>query len=269
MGLKIAVCYEDQTITRLVEAKKLAASDRVRHARAEIAWLRKNWFADAAYARIGGKPLLLSFGFAGLTDREWEEVLPAGQRDVVYLSEHRRRSAAAGAFDWPVPKDYPASLERFFRLANDFPVAMPVAFPRFHDIYAEAEVQPSRGSIADDGGRTWADTLQRALESLAPAIQLATWNDWGEGTAIEPSLEFGYRDLETLQRLRRELVDSRFAYNHEDLRLPHRLYRLRRLPVNGPELKAGLDQAARLLATGSPGEARRVLDELERVPPER
>jgi hypothetical protein len=27
-------------------------------------------------------------------------------------------------------------------------------------------------------------------------IQIATWNDWGEGTVVEPSREFGYRDLE-------------------------------------------------------------------------
>jgi len=25
-------------------------------------------------------------------------------------------------------------------------------------------------------------------------VQIATWNDWGEGTGIEPTAEFGYRD---------------------------------------------------------------------------
>lgn len=33
-------------------------------------------------------------------------------------------------------------------------------------------------------------------------VQIATWNDWGEGTGIEPTVEFGNRDLLTIQRLR-------------------------------------------------------------------
>jgi len=36
LGLRFAVCYEDQTIPRLVEAGRLAASDRVRHAQREL-----------------------------------------------------------------------------------------------------------------------------------------------------------------------------------------------------------------------------------------
>jgi hypothetical protein len=263
LGLKIAVCYEDQTIAKLVEAKKLAAADRVQHARGEIAWLQKHWFADPAYVRLGGRPLLLSFGFDGLTDHEWEEVLPRAGDAPVYLSEHRRRSVAAGAFDWPVPKDHPASLERYYQGLKDWPVAMPVAFPRFHDIYAEARVHASWGRIPDDAGRTWVTTLRRALQSGAPLVQLATWNDWGEGTSIEPSEEFGYRDLEVVQRLRRELVEADFSPQPEDLRLAHRLLRLRHRQAEQPQRQVELSRIARLLAKGSAAEARSALQQLE------
>jgi hypothetical protein len=265
LGLKIAVCYEDQTISRLVEAGKLPAAERVKHARAEIDWLKKNWFANPAYVRLADKPLLLSFGFDGLADREWEEVLPRAGDGPLYLSEHRRRSVAAGAFDWPVPKDYPASLERYHERLKDLPVAMPVAFPRFHDIYAEAKVHASWGRIPDDEGRTLVRTLRRALETRAAFVQLATWNDWGEGTVVEPSEEFGYRDLEAVQRLRRELVDAGFACKPEDLRLPHRLFRLRRQQAGQAQRQLELDKIARLLATGALTEAQARLRELEQV----
>jgi hypothetical protein len=48
-------------------------------------------------------------------------------------------------------------------------------------------------------------------------IQIATWNDYGEGTVIEPSWKNGYKHLEELQR--------RFGseYSPVDLRLPERL----------------------------------------------
>lgn len=75
-------------------------------------------------------------------------------------------------------------------------------------------------------------TLEQALRSKASLIQIATWNDWGEGTIIEPSVEFGYRDLQTTQRLRRQHIEPRFTYKPEDLPLPVALYRLRKKHKN-------------------------------------
>ena len=140
---------------------------------------------------------------------------------------------------------------------------MPVAFPRFHDIYAEANVHESWGYIPDDNGRTWETTLTRALLSDAPLVQLATWNDWSEGTMIEPSEEFGYRDLELLQRLRRDLIDQEFTTKPNDLPLPYRLYRLRQTHSNSSQRKAELDELAQLIAKGSLPDAQAELVRLE------
>jgi hypothetical protein len=264
LGLKFAVCYEDQTIPKLVEARKVAAADGAKYARGELEWLQKNWFVEPNYVQLEGKPLFLSFGYDGLTDQEWQEVLRGLAKPPVYVSEHRRRPAGAGAFDWPAPKEYPASLDLFYKQAADLKPAIPVAFPRFHDIYEEGKAQKSYGRIQDDDGRTWAATLERALRSKAPVVQLATWNHWGEGTGIEPTVEFGYRDLEVVQRLRAELVQMDFDRKAADLRLPHRLYLLRQAQATRPELKKELDALAVLLAAGSVTEARRVIERLEK-----
>jgi len=259
IGLKIGICYEDQTIPKLVEVGEIAAHERVRHAQAVLEWLRKNWFADPSYLTLDGRPLLLSFGSSGLTDREWADVLSRGVSGPIYLSEHRRRPAAAGAFDWPVPKEGLASLDRFEKSAKDWPVAMPAAFPRFHDIYREAKVHDSYGSIPDANGQTFVTTLKRAVTSGAPFVQVVTWNDWGEGTAIEPSAEFGYRDLEAVQRLRREFVDLAFAPRQDDLRLVYQLYLLRRKEGTDIGLRRTNDEISRLLATGPVAAAREIL----------
>jgi hypothetical protein len=264
IGLKIGICYEDQTIPKLVEAGEIAAHDRVKHAKAVLEWLRKNWFAEPSYLRLDGRPVLLSFGHSGLTDLEWAEVLPRGAGGPIYLSEHRRRPTAAGAFDWPVPKEGLARLDRFEKAAKDWPVAMPAAFPRFHDSYREARVHDSYGTIPDDDGRTFVTTLQRAIKSGAPLVQVVTWNDWGEGTAIEPSVEFGYRDLEATQRLRRELVEPAFAARPDDLRLAHRLYLLRRKEATHVGLRTKNDEVSGLLATGRIAAAREILGRVER-----
>src|SRR5262249_45260447 len=157
------------------------------------------WFRDTAYLRIDGKPVLLSFGDSGLTGAEWSEAMRSEQGRILYFSEHYRRPAAAGAFDWPEPSLGFAALDTFYAEARNHAVSIPVAFPRFYDAYKMGKARESYPVIADDNGRTFIRTLERALKSGAPMVQIATWNDWGEGTSIEPSREFGYRDLEQIQ----------------------------------------------------------------------
>lgn len=240
LGLQVGICYEDQTIPKLVEQKRLPTGDRVKHAQGELEWLRAHWFSKPNYLKWNGKPVLLSFGRSGLNDMEWEQVLQTMNDAPVYLSEHQKRSAASGTFDWPQPQAGLASVDTYYRSVKEQavqsvkepPVFMPAAFPRFHDIYKAAKVQEGYPILPDDAGKTFATTLERGLNSGAPFVQIATWNDWGEGTIIEPSEEFGYRDLETIQRLRRER-DAHFAATPADLRLPYRLWRLRTLPGIG------------------------------------
>ncbi len=141
---------------------------------------------------------------------------------------------------------------------------MAVAYPRFHDIYEEAKVHPSWGKIDDDHGKTFAATLEKALRSGLPCIQISTWNDWGEGTVIEPSREFGYRDLEVVQHLRRQFIEPGFAGRPEDLRLPIVLYNLRKAVKDQPVLGRELDQAAQLLFKGDGKAAAKALESIER-----
>jgi hypothetical protein len=198
-----------------------------------------------------------------LSDAEWKRLWEGMPDPPLYLSLHRRRGVASGAFDWPLPQRGLKALDAFYEEARSWPVAVPVAFPRFHDIYKEAKVRESYGRIADDAGRTFAATLRRGLLSGSPVVQIATWNDWGEGTMVEPSAEFGDRDLQAVQRLRRELVEPGFPATAEDLRLPLRLFRLRKGSGRPPQAAATLDEIAHLLASNSPAKAREALDRIE------
>jgi hypothetical protein len=256
LQMKFVICYEDQTIPALVAANRLAVTDRVSHAAQEIQWLGKYWFKSPSYVRQDGQPVLLSFGQTGLTDNEWTQCLQQSQTPVKYFSQHLRRAAAVGAFDWPVPSEALPAWERFQRDSRNWPEAIPVAFPRFVDIYAEAKTGKSYGRLVDDGGQTFRTMLERSLQSNASPIQLATWNDWGEGTVIEPSFEFGYRDLETVQSLRRRYLDPQFSFGPADLSLPKQLLDQRR---ESPEAGAKLDQVAQWIAQGELEKARQAL----------
>ena len=114
-----------------------------------------------------------------------------------------------GAFAWvPVSEgktvDAPtwtkelASL--YAREAKDLRPFVAVAFPGYHDYYAQAGVGKSYGFIDSREGKTFAESLDQAMKSGAPFVQVATWNDYGEGTQVEPTIEHGSRDLTELQR---------------------------------------------------------------------
>ena len=255
LKMRFVICYEDQTIPALVKANRISPNERVSHAVSEIDWLGQYWFRSASYLKLDGKPLLLSFGHAGLTDEQWKACLSRSQPSIAYFSQDYRREGAQGGFGWPVPKLGLPHLERFLTTAKSWPAAIPVAFPRFNDIYREAGVSDGYPQIADDRGRTFVKTLRKAIDAQQAVVQIATWNDWGEGTQIEPSNEFGYRDLEAVQAMRQR-QDSNFQYTTEDLRLPHRLLELRREGI--ADVKE-LDQAILSASRGDLGQARRLI----------
>lgn len=185
---------------------------------------------------------------------------------VSYFSLHHRRTAAVGAFDWPLPSQGLKAVDRFLQTeTRGRTPAIPVAFPRFVDYYAEAKVGPSYGRIDDADGATLRTTARRALDAGQPIVQIATWNDWGEGTQIEPSREHGYRDLEILQTLRRETIEPGLKLQPSDLRLPFRLFTLRGAAKSaaGSDRARRLDAIAQHLARRETREAATLLDKFE------
>ena len=246
IGLSVAICYEDRTILELEKNGRLKKG-REHHAAREIKWLSKNWFSRKHYLRHKGKPLLLSFGVDNMSDKEWSRTLDMADLEIAYVSQANLRKKASGVFDWPVPSRGLAAQERFAKDNRDTPLAIPVAFPRFDDIYEQAGVHSSYGRIPDDGGRTFRNLVTKAIKNGRPFVQIATWNDWGEGTSIEPSVEFNTRDLAAIQNIRRDFLDKKFPYTSKDLRLPLELFNLRK---RGSVSSNDLNSVAALIAEG-------------------
>lgn len=259
-GLKFAIVYEDQTVKNLVEKGKWTTDNAVANGNALMRWVDREWFASPSYVRLVGRPLWMVFGPQYYQDADWPKLFEGLKHRPTYLSLHYRRNTSDGAYDWPLPGGGTTGsdkhLDDFYVQANDWPSAVPVAFPRFQDYYAQAGLHASWGSIDDQGGKMYETTLRRALRSRWPVVQLATWNDWGEGTQIEPSVEFGYRDLEATQRLIRESWP--LAYRAEDLRLPVALFKLRK-SAGDERSKRACDAISGLLFAGKTDAARKAL----------
>jgi hypothetical protein len=267
-GLKFAVCYEDQTVPKLIAAKRLGEAEAVAHGQRLLRWLEKEWFASPAYLTLEGRPVFLVFGPQYYKNEQWEQIFAGLRRRPQFFTQlDRRVPSAVGGFGWPIPNKGTENsfreLDAYYARAKTWSQQIPPAYPRFHDIYKEAGVHDSYGSIDDRAGKTYEETLERALKSRAAVTQLVTWNDWGEGTMIEPSVEFGYRDLEATQRLRRRHIEPRFRYAARDLRLPVQWFHLRQRYRDNPAVRAKLGAA---LHAGQLDKARTLLDTYEKEP---
>ncbi len=262
LKMKFVICYEDQTIPALVEGNRIKASERVSHATSEINWLGKYWFKSPSYVRLDDKPVMLSFGHSGLTNEDWGQCLKQLEVPISYFSQGFQRAGAVGGFGWPAPNQGLKHTEQFHIEAEQWANNIPVVFPRFVDIYRDAKVGDGYPELPDNEGTTFRNTLAWAIEAKPQMIQLATWNDWGEGTQIEPSKDFGFRDLEFLQQQRREHSAEHSDLNPSDLQLGLRLLQRRR----SKQFDASkLDGVADLIANGHPNDARLALDRLENV----
>ncbi len=267
-GLHFAVMYEDQTVPHLIEGKQFPASEAVAHGQSVLKWAQTHWFSDPAYLILGSDPVFLVFGPQFYQEDQWKQIFAPLPHPPAFFTEMVRRDPAVGAFDWPLPQGGHAQSVRdnlsFYDRAGSWPQSIAGAWPRFQDVYGEAGTQPSYPVIEDRQGRTYSETLELALKSTAPIVQLITWNDWGEGTMIEPSAEFGYRDLETTQRLRRRYLDPKFSATAADLRLPLAVYELRRRSRGNTVVLKQLGGVSEALFKGDVTTAQRLLEKAQR-----
>src|SRR5262249_19228515 len=132
-----------------------------------------------------------------------------------------------------------------------WPAYVSSAFPRFHDIYSQAGVGNSYGYLDDAGGATFTNTLTRALTNNSAIVQIVTWNDFGEGTIVEPTVEFGLRELGTIQNLRRKYLEPGFPYQTNDLTLALRFYNLRKQYAGNAAISAELNRVFTNIVTGA------------------
>jgi len=270
-GLKFSLCYEDATIQAEINGGTkngitVTPGNAVAHAQQTLMYAQTNFFTDHSFLRLNNAPVFLNFGpqyFRNSPD--WTNIffpLNATNRPAFFTLDNRVAPAGTGAFDWPPMwmsgggtltsnqlQNYLVSFETKAR-NEAWPAFVSSAFPRFHDFYAQAGAGSSYGYLDDAGGSTLVTTLRRALTNNSALVQIATWNDFGEGTVVEPTQEYGYRDLGAIQDFRRQYTDPGFPYHTNDLAIALRFYNLRKQYGNTPVIAAELNRTFTNIISG-------------------
>jgi hypothetical protein len=244
-GLGFSVVMEDRFSANIAQA------------RTNVAYLRDNYFNKPEYIRLGAaqEPLVGVFGPITFQQESlWTEILAEAGEPIDFLTLWYE-SADAGAnadgeYAWVYEEEnrdnHLTHQSNFYRLwAPELGTAGGVAYPGFNDFYREGGVgNIVPFEIPHEGGQTLDSVLNLAHQHTAAIdfLQLATFNDFGEGTMFEPTVETGFEYLKRIQQF------TGVPYGEAELELVYRLYLGRKKYAGNTEIDANLDEVSNLLA---------------------
>ena len=211
-GLKVAICYEEKANWPPYR-KPNARAEILSTASADLSYLLKKIAVNPAYLRRDGLPVIFQFNYFG-TDRlgprsftaeDWKGILATLPEKVCYVRQNFESAyhpPLAGCYTWWNPNS-----EAVARHQDKAAKAIAEGKLIFH----VGMVAPGFDDIGTDGwggGRrqhprnglgTLQQTIASALKAKPEMVQIVTWNDFNEGTEVEPTVENGFSDLDAIE----------------------------------------------------------------------
>lgn len=228
-------------------------SATIENTMANFEYMRDHYFILPEYIRIGEneEPLVCLFGPEKIhTSAEWDEILPLAGEEIVFLPLWYKKdeigNGADGEHAW-VYQDINSHLNHLNKFyttrTNVLNIAMGSVYPGFLDYYEEGGAGSTFFEIPHNNGSTLDQTIDALIqnESAVDMVQLVTFNDFGEGTMFEPTVETKYLYLEKIQEY------TGVVYDVNDLKLARRLFGLRKEYSGNKVVQDSLDKASMYL----------------------
>jgi len=154
----------------------------------ELQFASQNFLNSPAYLRVGGRPVLLFFGFESFSI-DWDQVKASVPGHPLFLFRNSKGFSlpgSDGAFAWGVADDF-SYLDRFYSAAASH--RGEIAIGDLHKGFNDTAASWSKNRIIDQRcGDTFLDTV-RYLPHGLPFVQLLTWDDYEEGTELETGID--------------------------------------------------------------------------------
>lgn len=249
LGLQFGIVQEDRNWD----------AGQASSAHGDFTYMQSNYFNQGNYLKVNNVPVVLNFGpITFHQPSEWDTML-AGlnpKPKVIPLfgfTSQVGTNNAGGEFPW-IYQDHPTVVNNYYAQASGFPISFGVVYPGFHSFYQAGGADGPTWQIAYNGTATFSTMLDKALASSVGIVQFATWNDYGEGTMIEPTSEFGYGFLTTMQQ------KLGVSYGQHELEQIYRLYQFRKQYQGNASVQQQLNQVFSYFAALQPANAESLLN---------
>ena len=286
IGFKMCVCFEDKAMFGYTY-NVLTRDEAVQNAISNLNYVLETHGAHPAYLRIDGVPVVINFSWSepadsvkpkadGFSAAEYSRILSEVRKKHPVYFVHDYHAHIRESY-WDVSDNvYPwldvngEALDRFYGEARQRYRARQIRFvtslvyPGFDNTgvwgWGDGPFITPREN-GDFYSRSW----EKALSNNVRFVQIATWNDFGEGATIEPTLNYGYQYLELTEKYAARL--KRLPSNEGiGLDIPLSIYRERQalanMPFSDPGMTADkqsrLDQMIDLFLKGCFREARNI-----------
>nr|WP_294075230.1 hypothetical protein [Prevotella sp. UBA4952] len=251
-GLKFAICYDEQTA--LNAGTYPDVNDAVTQGRLDMIYLQNNYISKSNYLTETGSPVVLIFGPTCVTGVSgWATILsPLKNALVAALNPSAMNDGsqknAPGTFLWVNPNpDYSS--------ASSWTPYFGGAMPGFWDVYKE-HGGTSYTTYDREDGALFTRQLNVARDAGLKYLQISTWNDYGEGTTIEPTSEYQYKYLTLLQQF------TGVSYNQENLELIYKWYTLKKKYAGNTAKTTVLENAYKYFVALQTDKAKDLIDAL-------
>jgi PKD repeat protein len=166
----------------------------------DLNYIASTFFGSSAYSRVSGRPVLYLFGVEAYYIN-WNKVRSGVAGNPMFMVRNQgafSNTSADGAYSWVEidlsnPNDMMLSyLDSFYAAAqSSSKYTDGSGYKGFNDTLA---AWGSNRIVNQQCGLTWLDTFAEANKYYSsshqlPDIQLATWNDYEEGTEIESGID--------------------------------------------------------------------------------
>lgn len=258
VGLSFALVYEDYTAEAVDNQTSTVALDA---AKADLLFMQTNYFNNPLYVTFDDRPLLLTFGPRYFKQgSQWTEIFSDLPQKPKFLPLWNHGALVGdnddGEFSWIDFKPDLSDLHSFYG-RNSLEILIGSGFARFHDYYVEGGWGESYGDVPYNDGETLRNTLAKAVERNVGHLQLVTWNDFGEGTMLEPTVEDQFKSLLIIMEF------TGVPYSGEELALIHDYYLKKKKYRGDVATLEKISQAFGFLGTLEVEKARQILDNIQ------
>lgn len=243
VDLDFSIMYEDRVA---YINNEIEPNSPIEKAKEDFKYIKNTYFKSVNYLTFNDTKLISIFGPHYLTQaNDWNQIYDVFSEEnkpsliSLWGLKNSLSNHFTGEFLWVAPDHLLAQDYYYSTFAESNEITIGSTYPGFKSFYSEGGWANGSNAwtLPRNNGLTFVETLNNSSYESADFIQIITWNDFGEGTIIEPTKEFGFDYLIMLQEY------TGVPYDEEDLATAARLYECRKKYPNNKTAQQLMDRS--------------------------